>query len=382
MTASPFVIVTSSFPIRKDGSEAAGAFVADLAERLAGHMPVRVVAPGISSGREFWCEGVEVFRYAAPEKPLSTLKPWRLRDLLWIVRVWLGGMSATRKAVSGNPFEVLALWALPCGEWARRATKKRGGYAVWMLGSDIWSLGRIPVLKSMLARVVRDAKSAWADGYQLAVDARLIEDRHIGFLPSTRAIGETNVEVPSIRPPYRLLYLGRWHPNKGIDLLLDALEMLDDSDWSKIECVEIHGGGPLVAMVKARVAGLAKRNRPVLFGTFLAKQEAEAAVARADWLLIPSRIESIPVVFSDAVKMRRPVVTMPVGDLPRLIEEFDCGVLASSVDAPAFTRAIRDALAAGPAVFAEGVVRAAAAFSLQSVVEQLLRDRTGGSGHG
>jgi hypothetical protein len=47
MSASrALVLVSTSFPVLGDGSEAAGSFVSDLAEELAKHLPVRVVAPG------------------------------------------------------------------------------------------------------------------------------------------------------------------------------------------------------------------------------------------------------------------------------------------------------------------------------------------------
>ncbi|MBK8122824.1 MAG: hypothetical protein IPK54_04560 [Dokdonella sp.] len=41
------VLVTTSFPIAGDGSEAAGSFVSDLVEEVAVKTPVRVVAPGV-----------------------------------------------------------------------------------------------------------------------------------------------------------------------------------------------------------------------------------------------------------------------------------------------------------------------------------------------
>ncbi len=48
----------------------------------------------------------------------------------------------------------------------------------------------------------------------------------------------------ALRAPYRLAFLGRWHPNKGTDLLLDALHQLRDEDWHRIEAVRIAGGAP------------------------------------------------------------------------------------------------------------------------------------------
>lgn len=370
---APLVLVTTSFPIRGDGSEAAGSFVSDLVEEMAGHRPVRVVAPGIESGLERWAEGVEVCRFAAPAKPLSTLRPWQPGDLQWLRRVLRGGQAAVDRAVAGGASDILALWGLPCGAWARRAAAKaRLDYSVWLLGSDVWSLGKIPLVRGQLARVMQDARQVWADGYQLAADASRIGGVDVDFLPSTRRITLVDVPLPRNNPPYRLLFLGRWHRNKGIDLLLEALAMLDDDDWARIETVEIQGGGPLESLVRERVATLRESGRPVTAGHFLAKPEAEAAIARADWVLIPSRIESIPVVFSDAMKLGRPVVASPVGDLSRLVKtEPTCGLVADVATASAWHAALRGAIQQQPAAYSEATYDRARMFQLANIAEHL-----------
>jgi glycosyltransferase involved in cell wall biosynthesis len=376
VASAPLVVVTSSFPIRGDGSEAAGSFVADIVAELARHVPVRVVAPGAAEVRETWDERVVVERYIAPPQPLSTLKPWHPADLRWIARVVSSGARVTRRAAEGA-CSILALWGLPCGEWARRAAASHGiGYSVWMLGSDVWSLGRVPVLRSMLARVIREARHAYADGYALADEAAQIGATPVAFLPSTRRIGRTTPAPRRRSAPYRLLFLGRWHPNKGIDLLLDAIERLGDDDFMRIERIAIEGGGPLERVVRGRVAQLRARGRPIELGRFLDKTEAESAIEAADWVLIPSRIESIPVVFSDAMKMRRPVVATPVGDLPRLMGGLACGVVSERVDAAAYARALASALA-GARVDDGDLSRLAATFSLDAIAARLLGDAHG-----
>ena len=159
-------MISTSYPIAADGSEAAGSFVADLVQALAQHVAVRVVAPGPQAVREMVSERITVYRFAAPDQPLSTLKPWKLADVLWMRRVVHGGMQATRAAAAGSQ-HIFALWALPSGEWARRAAHDLGiSYSVWMLGSDIWSLGRVPLLRGMLRKVIRQARHAYADGLQ------------------------------------------------------------------------------------------------------------------------------------------------------------------------------------------------------------------------
>jgi glycosyltransferase involved in cell wall biosynthesis len=374
VTASaPLVVVTSSFPIRGDGSEAAGSFVADTVAELARHVPVRVVAPGASEAHEIWSERIVVQRYSAPEQPLSTLKPWRPADLRWILRVLASGARVTRRAAEGAR-SIVALWGLPCGEWARRAAASEHiGYSVWMLGSDVWSLGRMPILRGMLRRVIRDAQHAYADGYALADEAAHIGGVPIAFLPSTRRIECAAPSQRRTHAPYRLLFLGRWHPNKGVDLLLDALDLLSDADFARIESVAIEGGGPLEPLVRERVARLRARGRPVAAGRFLDKAAAEAAIDTADWLLIPSRLESIPVVFSDAMKMRRPVVATPVGDLPRLMHGLRCGVIAERIDAASYAQALSTALADASTDDAD-LARVAAPFSLDAIAARLLGD--------
>lgn len=372
-------LVTTSYPITADGSEAAGSFVADLVEELAKHIEVRVVAPGPVAGIEQAGERIYIYRYAAPAKPLSTLKPWNPSDLLWAWRVARGGLQATRQAAQGSQ-HIFALWALPSGEWARRIASELGiGYSVWMLGSDIWSLGKIPILRSMLKRVICQAQQAYADGLQLGKDAKVISGRTIEFLPSTRAIQLKNPPSPRSQPPYRLLFLGRWHPNKGIDLLLEALHLLTDADWQCISCIEIQGGGPMQALVQAEVAELQAAGRPVQLGGFLAKVEAEQAMTRADWVLIPSRVESIPVVFSDAMKLGRPVLAMPVGDLPHLVAGQNlqqsatqaCGLLAEQVSAASYAQALHKLLEYGSASFAAGIEAQVQVFDLSRLAERI-----------
>lgn len=369
------VLVTTSFPLAGDGSEAAGSFVADLAKELARHAQVRIVAPGPNAGREPWSDGVEVYRYAAPPGALSTLKPWVPRHLYWIARVLRGGLQATRAAAGDGVVHILAMWGLPCGEWARRVARKSGvSYSVWMLGSDVWSLGRVPAVRCTLARVIRQAQRAYADGYRLAADAERISSVPVAFLPSTRCIDLVAPLLPCDKPPYRLLFLGRWHPNKGVDLLLEALAQLDDADWRRIAQVEIQGGGPLEDRVREHVASLRSAGRPVQLGRYLAKAEAESAIACADWVLIPSRIESIPLVFSDAMKLGRPVIAAPVGDLPRLINETPCGILASSTSAHAFADALRLALATSTRRFVDGVAEQASRFDLATIAAEINRE--------
>ena len=128
---------------------------------------------------------------------------------------------------------------------------------------------------------------------------------------------------------------------------------------------------------RMRAAGRAVR----LLG-YLCKDEAEAEIAAADYLLIPSRIESIPVVFSDAMKLECPVVSMPVGDLPRLIGENDVGVLASDVSATAYARALSSALRMPASACMRQLQACARQFDLPSIARKLAGNQDENARHG
>lgn len=366
MSADSLLLITTSFPQEGDGSEAAGAFVADLAESMARHVPVRVVAPGVAV-REEMVRGIPTYRFAAPGRPLSLLTPSRPADWPAIVTT-LRSLRAQALAAAGDGRvgHTLAFWALPSGWAARQVQRKYGiGYSVWALGSDIWSLGKIPLVRSVLRSVIQDASHCFADGLQLAQDAQRISGRSFEFLPSTRRLEIERTRPMASGPPYRLLFLGRWHPNKGTDILLRSLSLLSDDDWTRISEVHIAGGGPLEEMVKASVTALREFGRPVRLSGYLDNIAACNALAEADYLLLPSRIESIPVVYSDAMKMQLPVVAMPVGDLPELLGRHHAGELATAVDAASYADAVRRALSNAPPTYAEGIAGSVAQFSVE-----------------
>lgn len=366
------LLVTTSYPGQRPGSEAAGAFVADLARALQVVVDVRVVGPGTCETRERTSDGVEIYRFNAGSRPLSLLspmRPWHWPRILGALR------SLQRQTLAANVdrrlTHTLALWILPSG-WAARTLLRRQGvpYSVWALGSDIWSLGRLPGVRSMLATVAAGASAAFADGHALARDAERLCQRPFEFLPSARALDVVRAGPVRTAKPYRYLFLGRWHPNKGIDLLLDALDSLADEDWSHIHELHIAGGGPLEELVQARVMRLQLAGRPVRLNGFLGTEEASAAFGVADRLLLPSRIESIPVVFSDAMAAGVPIVAMPVGDLPALLLP-GVGWLSDRVDAVAFADAIRASF--NGRVDAEAIAVCAAAFQPATTAKRLWR---------
>ncbi len=347
------VIITTSYPITSDGSEAAGAFAHDFVAALAKEASVSVIAPG--QDNEIKNNGdVTIYRYWTPQgKPLSTLNPLNPVQLVQIARVLLAGFRAARmlhKSEAKLDF-IFCLWIFPSGLWGSWLARKRKiNYGTWSLGSDVWRLSRIAGLRQLLQSILSGSLVNFADGHQLCSDVKELSKEHCEFLPSCRNMPVLEKSI-NTTGPYKLGYLGRWHENKGTDILLDALSQLDEKAWDNISLVTIAGGGPLDELVRQGARELSDLGRPVEVKNYLGQEEAAEFIASHDYILLPSRLDSIPVIFSDALGNSSPLVSTPVGDMPALIDRYQCGVLADGFSASEFARAIKVAVSSNPGQF-------------------------------
>jgi glycosyltransferase involved in cell wall biosynthesis len=219
--------------------------------------------------------------------------------------------------------------------------------------------------------VLQSSTHCFADGYKLAEDVTAISGKSCDFLPSCRRLPENSIKTLATNPPYKLAFLGRWHKNKGIDLLLESLSLLNIEDWNRIKEIRIHGGGPLDHLVNTQAKILKNKGYPVTTGGYLNVMDANSLFQWADFLLIPSRVESIPVVFSDAMQSNCPVISMPVGDLQYLIDSNHVGVCAKSISRAGFSEALHNALLTPPFLYETAMKSVVSHFSISTVAEHV-----------
>ena len=98
------------------------------------------------------------------------------------------------------------------------------------------------------------------------------------------------------------------------------MRMLLDED--KRAHLHMFGDGSLRVQLKNRIRGY--ENNIHLRG-FADPNTVIAYMRKCDWLVIPSRIESIPLIFVDALQMRLPIIAADVGDLGTLVRRFGVG---------------------------------------------------------
>ncbi|MBW3612097.1 MAG: glycosyltransferase family 4 protein, partial [Actinobacteria bacterium] len=201
-----------------------------------------------------------------------------------------------------------------------------------------------------------------------------------------RPTGEVRADL-GLGPGHVLLVTAaRLHPQKGLDVLLDAVALLRRRRPG-VRCAVV-GEGPLEASLRRRVDELGLAQEVVLTG---ARGDVADLLAAADVVVVPSRWESGPLVLFEALALGRPVVSTPVGAAPGLLADGGgdgCGGRLVAVDDPvALAEAVAEVLddpAGAAAMAVTGRRRVAAAYGdevliapLEARYRDLMGDRCG-----
>jgi glycosyltransferase involved in cell wall biosynthesis len=126
------------------------------------------------------------------------------------------------------------------------------------------------------------------------------------------------------------LYLGRLVYAKGILVLLDAWEILEQRLGSATPQLIIAGDGPLRSVVRAR----AEQMRSVTYEGHLSGGAKDAALRSCRALIVPSLVwETLGLVVYEAYDMSRPVLAARSGGLPESVIDGVSGRLHTAGDA-------------------------------------------------
>lgn len=364
------LVITSSYPASsEDPTGTAGFFIRDFSLELSRSGHTVIVAPVRRKERYEPEAGlkVEPIPWRGGDRELASMNIWNPAHWWIFFRFFVEGAASLEGVVRKNNIKlVLCCWVIPSGifgYWLRR--KFNIAYDTWALGSDIWKIRRIPVLGPRLIRkIVRGARRSFADGPGLAKEVEQISGIKCHFLPSSRKLpfSQNNRGVLGPLGRVHLLYVGRYHHNKGPDLLLVAMDLLPDSVKARI-FLRMFGFGPLEQRLRQMVNSL-NLNDIVSVGGAINAQEFSDCLEGSSFVVIPSRIESIPVVFSDAMQRQVPVIVTPAGDLPDFIDEFKCGIAAEAITPQALCAAVIKAVQTGSENFKEGTRKACERFQI------------------
>lgn len=324
-------IITSSFPKSKNDSRHAGIFVRDFVKLLNQDYEIFVLAPATNVSKKY-DEDIKVhfFPWFQDEFGLSSLNPKNPVHFLKLLSFVLSGISTTMKFIKKNEIDVcFAMWAVPSGLFALFSKIFfKTPYLVWVLGSDIWRISDYPFGKSILRKILQNARTVFSDGMKLANDVELLCDVKSIFLASNRIL-EKGQGLLNYRKfdttRINFVFVGRFHTHKGIDILIEAINNLNKNEKEKV-LFHIFGGGPLENKIKTMVKEQNLENTIIING-YLDAPDVLSTIEKSDFVIIPSRIESIPLVLSDAMQADRPVLVTNVGDMDDLLKKFNVGII-------------------------------------------------------
>ncbi|HUP76701.1 MAG TPA: glycosyltransferase family 4 protein [Acidimicrobiales bacterium] len=156
-------------------------------------------------------------------------------------------------------------------------------------------------------------------------------DRHrIVEIPNGVQVSAATRPGYQIVAPARVVFVGRLHPQKGLDTLLTAVQMLLARDPNSIR-VHLVGDGPARADLEALVARLAISPHVEFVGS---TDDVDAYLDLADVFVLPSRAEGLSNALLEAMAKGLPVVASRIPGNAEVVDSGRDGVLFD-VDDPA-----------------------------------------------
>jgi len=317
-------LITNRYPAHPD--DVASPFVRDFHLELKRKgVDVFVFTPYYETEKESTDENVIRFKWAGGKKVVGALNLFNPKEIFQLLSFLKNGKQQLLEQLEKiRPDFCLAFWALPSGWFAYLAKKRLGiPYSVWCLGSDIYVWAKRPFLRGIIKKVLMEADFLFADGLDLKEKVERLSGKKCLFLPSMRKLPEPlNETVGLDKSKTNFLYLGRWEKKKGLDELIKAFSLVK----KKLPHINLNilGWGNYEKEMWKLVKELKLKEEIKIVGK-VSTSLVSVYLKESDCLVIPSKGDSIPLVFSEALQMRTPLIVTDVGDMGYLVRKFNLG---------------------------------------------------------
>lgn len=346
------LFLSGSFPTPHDPTRAV--FNLRMCEALAAHHEVRVVCPVEWTQARRSARGAPtVDALLDVTYPTYYFLPRFLRAERGLFMWWSLRRHLRALARTWRPDVTLTYWAHPDGEVAIRWRAESGVPVVQVIGgSDVLLLQNDARRWARVRRVLMSADAVVTIGQHLAktvIQTGVPADRVRGvqrpvdpdrFSPGSRGAARRRLGLPDTGAV--LVWVGRFHKIKGLDVLIDAFAALRRSRPDA--CLCLVGEGPELPRIQEQVeqAGLSD---VVRFAGAVAHDELVHWYRAADVTVLPSLSEGIPNVLLESMACGTPFVASRVGGIPEIADATLDRLVPPGVPAP-LTAALTDILSA------------------------------------
>lgn len=348
-------IYTHNYPKSEGDRADAGVFVSDFVEELSKKHEVFIFYTGPESGK---------FGNWKFTNPFSYIK------FVWLfVEKTIKSVNFVRK----NKLDyILAFWSLPSGVLAYFTKFILGTpYAVWCLGSDLNFYARVPILRILIRCSLRSANFRFANSRKLCKIGGRLSGRSFYFLSAvTENPSAFLKKVRMFANCTNFLFVGRLEKVKGVDVLIKAARILSE-DKVKFK-INILGDGTM----RHTLEKLVRRSGLDDYINFSGQSDKETVFSymkSSDFLVVPSRSESLPLVIIEAAKVGLPIVATNVGDCGRLMRRYNIGKSVAPNNPKRLAKVLKETVREKKDKYRAGLRLLADDFSLEKSVSMFLK---------
>lgn len=216
------------------------------------------------------------------------------------------------------------------GEWARPVRIKYPRWAYLAVPTLEW-LTKIALSHADIAVFVSDYLRQ-KYGSNLKTQAMVANESRL------RPWMITEVDRSEVHHPLRVLYAGRLVPEKGVEVLIEAVARVSKD----IPCeLWIVGRGPSESGLRQQARKRGIENHIRWFGWVPWGEKLFKLMREADILVLPSFTEGLPLVLIEAMSQSLPVVASATGGVPEIIHDKETGLLFSPGNSEELARCIK-----------------------------------------
>ena len=173
-----------------------------------------------------------------------------------------------------------------------------------------------------------------------AFKARGLNPQQLSLQPNMLRFRPPALSAPRTQPPdpLQLIVVGRLSPEKGLDVLLEALTQLRTQVAWRLDIV---GDGSEREPLQDQIGRNALDQHVALLGY---RDDVQERLLGAHILVMPSLREGLPMTLLEALACGLPVVASAVGGLPDLVREGETGRLVPPGQAAALAEALDEVI--------------------------------------